>query len=98
MVVGRWMALICRVNAFSASLNDAPLARLNEIVLVTYWPVWFTASGVMPISKCEKAPSGIILDFSVLTACAVEAEPRPIAAMELSAALRTGSVAMDEAL
>src|ERR1019366_1209790 len=98
IVVGRRINAFCRSIATVASLRDFPGARLKLMVAVTNPPWWETASGVVPSRDWVKADSGIIVDFEVLTAWAVDVAPLPVAAIELAAALRAASAARAEAM
>jgi hypothetical protein len=90
-------SIACR-TAIVASLSDFPGARLNEIVLATNDPWWFTASAVLPGPNEVNDASGIIVSFAVLTAAPDEALPLPVFASELVAALRAELAAMVEAV
>src|SRR5581483_6872144 len=81
-----------------ASPSEKPGFRLNEIVLATKRLWWLTPSGVLPVSKCDTADSGIIVSDAVLTAAPVEVAPFPVLASALFCALRSASPAIDAAV
>ncbi|CAM3191224.1 hypothetical protein BUGL105410_23200 [Burkholderia gladioli] len=75
-----------------ASDKALPGGRLKEIVTATKGPSWLIAIGVVPGPKLAIAESGIMVDFEVDTASPEEVPALPVAAIELSAALRAESV------
>src|ERR1700754_5292081 len=85
---------IVQSTAVSASLRDAPGARLNEIVVATKGPWWFTANGVLSRPNEAMAERGTIVSSAVLTGAPDDALPLPVLARELLAALRAELRAM----
>src|ERR1700761_9581226 len=94
MDAGMPISRIARSTATFASLSDFPGARLNEIVVATNGPWWFTESGVVPGPKVVNADSGTIVSKLVLTDGADDALPLPVVASAFVAALREELEAM----
>src|SRR5260370_14669202 len=98
MLAGIWRSAIAWAMALCAALSAWPGARLNDIVVETNGPWWFTARGVRAVPKVAKAARGIIVSWRVDTEAPAEAEEWPVAAIELIARLRAESAAMVAAL
>src|SRR5258706_4895921 len=79
--------------AASAVDSDTPSGRLNAIDVDTDVPVWFTLTGVVPVTNRANADSGTIFSLLVLIAAPVEVLRRPPVASALLARLRASLLA-----
>src|SRR5438552_8074524 len=84
--------VVCSIAARAVE-SDTPSGRLNAIDVDTDVPVWFTLTGVVPVTNRANADSGTIFSLLVLIAAPVDVLRRPPVASALLARLRASLLA-----